>query len=55
MIRSMLSRRELIRRGSVLGSLLAGTDEVHSYDDVFNQVPPGSSPEAHGLEAARAS
>lgn len=41
--------------GEAQAYLLAGTDEVHSYDDVFNQVPPGASPEAHGLEAARAS
>ncbi|MER8045582.1 SulP family inorganic anion transporter [Streptomyces sp. NPDC094032] len=41
--------------GEAQAYLLAGTDEVHSYDDVFNQVPPGAASEAGPLEAARAS
>ncbi|MFE1378805.1 SulP family inorganic anion transporter [Streptomyces sp. NPDC058740] len=41
--------------GEAQAYLLAGTDEVHSYDDVFNHVPPGASPGASPLEAARAS
>ncbi|MCW7991472.1 transporter, partial [Streptomyces platensis subsp. clarensis] len=32
--------------GEAQAYLLAGTDEVHSYDDVFNQVPPGAGSQA---------
>ncbi|MFI8824514.1 bifunctional SulP family inorganic anion transporter/carbonic anhydrase [Streptomyces sp. NPDC053431] len=44
--------------GEAQAYLLAGTDEVHSYDDVFNHVPPASGrtgPGAEALEIARAS
>ncbi|MFE5295009.1 bifunctional SulP family inorganic anion transporter/carbonic anhydrase [Streptomyces sp. NPDC056632] len=44
--------------GEAQAYLLAGTDEVHSYDDVFNHVPPSSgrtAPGAEALEIARAS
>ncbi|MFI8517755.1 bifunctional SulP family inorganic anion transporter/carbonic anhydrase [Streptomyces sp. NPDC085481] len=45
--------------GEAQAYLLAGTDEVHSYDDVFDQVPPSAVPDARPgvepLEAARAS
>ncbi|MEV8627127.1 SulP family inorganic anion transporter [Streptomyces sp. NPDC051079] len=41
--------------GEAQAYLLAGTDEVHSYDDVFNQVPPGAASQALPLEAARTS
>ncbi|WP_128984357.1 SulP family inorganic anion transporter [Streptomyces roseicoloratus] len=44
--------------GEAQAYLLAGTDEVHSYDDVFNHVPPAAvTPEAYpGLrQIARAS
>ncbi|MEU6927704.1 SulP family inorganic anion transporter [Streptomyces sp. NPDC046374] len=41
--------------GEAQAYLLAGTDEVHSYDDVFNQVPPGAASQERPLEAARAS
>ncbi|MFJ3904524.1 SulP family inorganic anion transporter [Streptomyces sp. NPDC090025] len=38
--------------GEAQAYLMADTDEVHSYDDVFNHVPPAASP---AWEAARAS
>ncbi|MEV5972979.1 SulP family inorganic anion transporter [Streptomyces sp. NPDC051921] len=44
--------------GEAQAYLLAGTDEVHSYDDVFNHVPPASGRTESGTEAreiARAS
>ncbi|MEV7276866.1 SulP family inorganic anion transporter [Streptomyces sp. NPDC093111] len=41
--------------GEAQAYLLAGTDEVHSYDDVFNQVLPGAASRAHPREPARAS
>lgn len=41
--------------GEAQAYLLAGTDEVHSYDDVFTQVLPGAAAAADPLEAARAS
>ncbi|MFI9001242.1 SulP family inorganic anion transporter [Streptomyces sp. NPDC053541] len=44
--------------GEAQAYLLAGTDEVHSYDDVFNHVPPAAGGTAAGAwtrPAARAS
>ncbi|MFF8603341.1 SulP family inorganic anion transporter [Streptomyces sp. NPDC015232] len=44
--------------GEAQAYLLAGTDEVHSYDDVFNHVPPaagGTAARAWTRPAARAS
>ncbi|MEU8618002.1 SulP family inorganic anion transporter [Streptomyces sp. NPDC048623] len=44
--------------GEAQAYLLAGTDEVHSYDDVFNHVPPaagGPAAGSQGRQAARAS
>ncbi|MFI8963526.1 bifunctional SulP family inorganic anion transporter/carbonic anhydrase [Streptomyces sp. NPDC053493] len=41
--------------GEAQAYLLAGTDEVHSYDDVFTRVPPSIGPEIRPLEVARAS
>lgn len=41
--------------GEAQAYLLSGTDEVHSYDDVFTQVMPTDPREADVREAARAS